>query len=410
MDSLEVRFLNNGIQEFIKKTFSFRCFVVPKESIKYCNQEIKNKMCVYFLINSKEGLYSKRMLYIGQTSNFENRMNDHIAKKDWWDCVIVFCANKPIFNSDIIFGLERLFIRDYSQSNLYILKNSKGSDYDVDSDCYSFKKNIEEFLSFFRYGLDEIKMKYETKSFSSDDKKQVNSYIDEKSNSYDVEVFLDIQKDNVHANGIYNKKTGTLTVLKGSRISVIAHSSFDNNSQKMLADLKMKGIVSKELFVLNHEFASPSTAAKIVGKSSLNGWKVWKNKSGLTLDTIVRRKTSSLCSLDPKTNKCTYNYSNKSPKEELQVFYFQGKLKAKMIKENGSFILLKGSEIRNGLVKSARSSVIKDRQKYEQYILDDKTVCDIPFSSPSAASAFVAGRTSNGNIDWKTKDGKSPKA
>lgn len=77
-------------------------------------------MCVYFLINSKEGLYSKRMLYIGQTSNFENRMNDHIAKKDWWDCVIVFCANKPIFNSDIIFGLERLFIRDYSQSNLYI--------------------------------------------------------------------------------------------------------------------------------------------------------------------------------------------------------------------------------------------------------------------------------------------------
>ena len=80
MDSLEVRFLNNGIKEFIKKTFSFRCFAVPKESIKYCNQEIKNKMCVYFLINSKEGLYSKRMLYIGQTSNFENRMNDHIAK------------------------------------------------------------------------------------------------------------------------------------------------------------------------------------------------------------------------------------------------------------------------------------------------------------------------------------------
>lgn len=171
----------------------------------------------------------------------------------------------------------------------------------------------------------------------------------------------------------------------------------------------MKGIVSKELFVLKHEFASPSTAAKIVGKSSLNGWKVWKSKSGLTLDTIVRRKTSSLCSLDPKTDKYTYNYSNKCPKEELQVFYFQGKLKAKMIKENGSFILLKGSEIRNGLVKSARSSVIKDRQNTSNIFLMTKQFVIFLFK-PFSSFGICCWKNFNGNIDWKTKDGKSPKA
>lgn len=36
-------------------------------------------------------------------------------------------------------------------------------------------------------------------------------------------------------------------------------------------------------------------------------------------------------------------------------------------------------------------------------------MCDILFHSPSAASAFVAGRSSSGNIEWKTDDGKSPK-
>lgn len=299
MDSLEVRFLNNGIEEFIKKTFSFRCFVVPKESIKYCNQEIKNKMCVYFLINSKEGLYSKRMLYIGQTSNFENRMNDHIAKKDWWDCVIVFCANKPTFNSDIIFGLERLFIREYSQSNLYILKNSKGSDYDVDSDCYYFKKNIEEFLSFFRYGLDEFNFDHKTESISSNDKERVDSCSEDKLNSCEIEVFLSIKKNNVNANGIYNKEKKSLTVLKGSKISTVDHSSFDSFSKRMMAELENKGIISKGLFVLNYEFSSPSTAAKIVAKSSLNGWNVWKDKNGLALNTVAGRKTSDTSLINP---------------------------------------------------------------------------------------------------------------
>lgn len=32
---------------------------------------------------------------------------------------------------------------------------------------------------------------------------------------------------------------------------------------------------------------------------------------------------------------------------------------------------------------------------------------DYEFSSPSAASSAILGRSSNGNIDWKTEEGRS---
>ena len=39
-------------------------------------------------------------------------------------------------------------------------------------------------------------------------------------------------------------------------------------------------------------------------------------------------------------------------------------------------------------------------------IIDYVFVRDYEFNAPSAASAVVLGRSSNGNIVWKTEDGK----
>ena len=43
--------------------------------------------------------------------------------------------------------------------------------------------------------------------------------------------------------------------------------------------------------------------------------------------------------------------------------------------------------------------IIKDRHFQKDY----------EFSSPSAASTVILGRNSNGNLDWKTSDGKNLK-
>lgn len=90
-------------------------------------------------------------------------------------------------------------------------------------------------------------------------------------------------------------------------------------------------------------------------------------------------------------------------------FIFNGPYKAYAELTNEGFVLLKGSEINTKLLASASKSTRKIRNIHQQNISDGKTTCDILFSSPSAASSFVAGRSSSGNVDWKTPDGKSPK-
>lgn len=91
------------------------------------------------------------------------------------------------------------------------------------------------------------------------------------------------------------------------------------------------------------------------------------------------------------------------------IFTFTGSYKARAELTNEGIVLLQGSEINEKLLPSATPSTRKLRTQYARNIVNGKTTCDILFTSPSAASAFVAGRSSSGNLEWKTTDGKSPK-
>ncbi|MCP4114121.1 MAG: GIY-YIG nuclease family protein [Desulfobacteraceae bacterium] len=79
------------------------------------------------------------------------------------------------------------------------------------------------------------------------------------------------------------------------------------------------------------------------------------------------------------------------------------------------FVVLKGSNIAGSTVNSCAPSILKLRQS----LMDQKIIVeenqelvlssDHLFSSPSTAAAIVMGRTANGLIEWKTKDGKTLK-
>ena len=168
MDELTVLFLNNGIRKYADQMAPFYCYVVPREAISIASNEIKNQLCLYFLVDSNEGLYDTRKIYIGETTNFTNRMNDHRQKKKWWNEVIVFCAPKPKFTSDTILGLEKIMIDKYrSRLDLYDIDNSKASATIIDSACYKFDRMIQEFLDYLRYGIN-IESKVEEKKSTTE--------------------------------------------------------------------------------------------------------------------------------------------------------------------------------------------------------------------------------------------------
>jgi len=73
-------------------------------------------------------------------------------------------------------------------------------------------------------------------------------------------------------------------------------------------------------------------------------------------------------------------------------------------------VVLAGSTIRKDLVPSCTNNVKLAREKNENNIDENGvTQKDILFKTPSGASSFVLGASTNGNVEWKTSDGTTLK-
>lgn len=64
-------------------------YVIPREEINLANSlpEIKNHPAFYILLGKPNDLKPKA--YIGQTTDFANRKNDHKCNKDFWEVALV---------------------------------------------------------------------------------------------------------------------------------------------------------------------------------------------------------------------------------------------------------------------------------------------------------------------------------
>jgi hypothetical protein len=76
------------------------------------------------------------------------------------------------------------------------------------------------------------------------------------------------------------------------------------------------------------------------------------------------------------------------------------------------FLVLKGSKLRETMAPSFPDKYRLMREELQQAgkLADNITQEDVLFASPSGASAFVQGRSSNGKEEWKTQEGMSYKA
>lgn len=82
-------------------------------------------------------------------------------------------------------------------------------------------------------------------------------------------------------------------------------------------------------------------------------------------------------------------------------------IKATCKRTNEGFVVLKGSMIEE-IDYSSIPTTLKEKRancKKRKDIVDGKLYKNMLFDSPSYASMFVLGRSSNGRTDWKTKDG-----
>ena len=77
-------------------------YVIPREEINLANsiQDIAGQPAFYILLGHSEN--GEPQAYIGQTTDFANRKNDHVQKKDFWEKALVFISdNHKIYGDDV---------------------------------------------------------------------------------------------------------------------------------------------------------------------------------------------------------------------------------------------------------------------------------------------------------------------
>jgi hypothetical protein len=108
----------------------------------------------------------------------------------------------------------------------------------------------------------------------------------------------------------------------------------------------------------------------------------------------------------------SYIQEPKTEEDPDKLFYIKRSgADARAIRTDEGLVVLKGSKTAHGYMEWTNASIQNRANKLREdgVIKDDVFMVDYLFKTPSAASAMVLGRNTNGTLEWKTKAGKSLK-
>lgn len=259
-----------GIQSVQISNKTIMGFVIPRAELKKAQEleELAGSPSLYFLLGENKD--TTPQAYIGQTDDFLARVIDHNQKKDFWNKALVFISQAGTLNKADVMYLEFLALQYAKDNGVYALNDNKQNPKEPKLQRHS-KDTLNDFFidigfitEFLNYPLFKVQESQSNAAYfyTTGRKCQAKGYYDE--------------------NGF--------TVLKGS---VIAQSEVPSFAWVEKRHQLLNRLVDKtgEQWVLtvDYTFNSPSTAADFCIGSSNNGWLVWKNNIGKTLDEIYRK-------------------------------------------------------------------------------------------------------------------------
>ena len=260
-----------------------RVLVVPRdrqELLEHCPEA--KFQAVYLIVGENEE--GEPQVYIGKTRRMALRIKEHskAGKKDYWRNVLYFVTKDNSLSSTEIEYLEWLLINKATEAGNYQLDNgnhgckeepqvepAKCSDF---ADYYNQIVALTEVL-----GYGGIFNRIHTEEPIQEE------YFFCKTVKGDVDAKLVVRED-----GFY--------VLAESQCAEELTKTGAKNGAfvKKRAQLEKSGILKKKdgklLFTQDYKFGSPSAAAMMVYGTNMNGWTIWKDSAGKTLDECIRQK------------------------------------------------------------------------------------------------------------------------
>ncbi len=260
-----------GIQSLQISNKTIMSFVIPRAELKKAKEleELKASPCLYMLI--EEGEVIKPKAYIGQTDDFIERINQHNQKKRFWDKALVFISQAGTLNKADVLYLEYLGLNQAREVDCYNTEENKQNPKHP-----KLQRHIIDTLNDF---FKDVRFITE---FAGYDIFKPNSNLNNKHEYF----YTKGRKSD--AKGYYSENG--FTVLKGSKIASTVVKSFgwEEKRHRLILDFT-ESIEGNIKLKSDYTFKSPSTAADFCIGSSNNGWIVWKNKDGKTLDEIFRK-------------------------------------------------------------------------------------------------------------------------
>lgn len=292
-----------GIRSAEMTTRTVRLIEVPRIYINdFFAMPESNQVGLYFLVSDNEGI-GKPLLYIGQTGDLKRRINQHDNKDFWTRAFVMLSTNNSITQTHALY-MEHKAIATAIEVGRYEIKNGNNGNKPhtpdpLKADCEELFHTLDVLLSTLGQPV------FESLSINNKntDSHKLLPIVDTK-NSICIET-TPTQKSLIQLEPtlFYCKTHGTsakgyydddgFVVLSGSLIhkkAIASASSWAiNKRDEMLAAKKLIEYDS-ELYELieNLLCKTPSGASDFVLGSSSNGWNIWKNESGQTLDSVYR--------------------------------------------------------------------------------------------------------------------------
>ncbi|MDO4590789.1 MAG: GIY-YIG nuclease family protein [Slackia sp.] len=257
------------------------------------------KRGVYYLLDDNKGCL--RRVYAGQTVQGISRLDDHHAKKDWWNTAVMHLSPDSEFSLDVVSGLEKRMISYIADHGSYASENSVIPKPFVSPYTEAFIANLHEDI-LFRMGVLGFDLG------AVDDVESVPPTRPSGALEADFDAIGDDAADDgmvfhttcrgIEARGRYDSGTGKFTVLAGSQVDVAmlcgSREKVNTGLESRRDSLRDEGLLVLEdgvwRVVCDVDFSTPSAAATFVLGASQNGWTEWVSESGDTLSSVYRGK------------------------------------------------------------------------------------------------------------------------
>ena len=233
---------------------------------------------VYVLFGPDPAIVGRTAIYVGEGDAVLDRITSHDkdASKDYFEKVLLFVSKDENLTKAHVRWLEARLVERAHTANRATVKNGTGPVGGIlpEADEAEMGEFLEQaVLLAATLGLSVFEAASAVVELSA-------------TSTTRYEVFL--KGDGFDATAVLAE--GEVIVRKGSLCRTNETPSLSASTVALRAELKSTGVLQVAdaglLFTQDYAFGSPSGAAQVVNAASVNGWDVWKLKSGKTLQSV----------------------------------------------------------------------------------------------------------------------------